>query len=285
MPSQGWLPRKWPSIKPLRIFAPTIGQQGGTWQVFRASSASCSGQVQASESTTEIMNAFFHFRNMHSKCFHGGCFHIQMHFLKNCRAYASAKCIFSLPEMHSRCSFMVTVSTFKCIDLKNCRAYASAKCMIFHFQKCIPNALSWWLFPHLNTFSQVYASAKCIFSLPEMHSKCFFMVAVSTFKCIFLKYCRAYASAKCFFHFQKCIPNALSWWLFDIKCIFSNIVWCMLRLKCIFFTSANSISNAHSWRLLPHSYAILFRNVRLHTSVHARVRALARTEQLLQIFF
>ena len=81
---------QWPSTKPRRIFAPTNGQQGGTWQVFRASSASCSGQVQASESTIEIMNVFFHFRKMHSKC-----------------------------------SFMEIVSTFKCIFRKYCLVYAS----------------------------------------------------------------------------------------------------------------------------------------------------------------
>ena len=205
--------------------------------------------------------------------FHGDCFHISMHFLKYCRGNASAKmhfftsrnafqmlfhvvvyhsnaffsnivgemprqkCIFSLPEMHSKCSFMVTVSTFKCIFLKHCRANASAK---IHF------------FTSRNAFQML------------------FHVVVSPFKCIFLKHCWANASAKMhFFHFQKCIPNALSWWLFPHSNAFFQLLFdLLLQLNCIFFTSANAFQT-----LIHGDY---FHNVRLHTSVarecaHSRV--------------
>ena len=104
---------QWPGIKPRRIFAPTNGQQGGTWQVFRAFSASCSGQVQASESTTEIMNVFFHFRKMHSKC----SFMVIV---------STFKCIF-----RKYCLVLCLNSTFKCISLKNCSAYTLAQMCFF----------------------------------------------------------------------------------------------------------------------------------------------------------
>ena len=253
VPSQGWLPRKWPSIKPLRIFAPTIGQQGGTWQVFRASSASCSGQVQASESTTEIMNVFFHFRNMHSKC-----------------------------------SFMVTVSTFKCI-FSNIVGFMPRQNAFFHFQKCIPNALSWWLFPHSNAFSQIL-SGLC---LGKMH----FFTSRNAFQMLFHGGCfhiqmhfSQILSGLClgkmhFFTSRNAFQMLFHGGCFHIQMHFFKYCLVYASTQMYFFHFRKSISNAHSWRLLPHSYEILFRNVRLHTSVHARVRALARTEQLLQIFF
>ena len=110
---------QWPSTKPRRIFAPTNGQQGGTWQVFRAFSASCSGQVQASESTIEIMNVFFSLpENAFQMLFHGDCFHIQMLFSQT----LSGLCL---------------NSTFKCISLKNSSAYALTQTCFFHFQKRI----------------------------------------------------------------------------------------------------------------------------------------------------
>ena len=170
---------QWPSIKPLRIFAPTNGQQGGTWQVFRASSASCSGQVQASESTTEIMNVFFHFRNMHSKC-----------------------------------SFMVTVSTFKCIFLKYCLVYATTPLPEMHF---------------FQKFFGLYIDSHVFFHFRKK------------IKCIFSNIVKLMSRRNPFFHFQKCILNALFMvTVSTFKCIFSNIVWCMLQLKCIFFASANA---------------------------------------------
>ena len=192
---------------------------------------------------------FFTSRNAFQMLFHGDCFHIQMHFLKNCRVYASAKCIFSLPEMHSKCSFMVAVSTFKCIFSSLCLG----KMHFFTSRNAFQMLFHGGCFHIQMHFSQIL-SGLC---LGKMH----FFTSRNAFQMLFhggcfhiqmhfFKYCLVYASTQMyFFHFRK------------------------------------SISNAHSWRLLPHSYEILFRNVRLHTSVHARVRALARTEQLLQIFF
>ena len=206
VPSQGWLPRKWPSIKPLRIFAPTIGQQGGTWQVFRASSASCSGQVQASEWTTEIMNVFFHFRNMHSKC-----------------------------------SFMVTVSTFKCI-FSNIVGFMPRQNAFFHFQKCIPNALSWWLFPHSNAFF-----SNIVGFMPRQNA---------------------------FFHFQKCIPNALSWWLFPHSNAFFQILFGVCFNSNVFF----SLPQIHFKCSFMATTSTFIRDIVSQCSfAHIRTRASART--------
>ena len=194
---------------------------------------------------------FFTSRNAFQMLFHGDCFHIQMHFLKNCRAYASAKCIFSLPEMHSKCSFMVAVSTLKCIFSKCIpNVYASAKCIF-----SLPEMHSKCSFMvAVSTFKCIFssASAKCIFSLPEMHSKCFFMVAVSTFKCIFLKYCRVYASAKCIFSLpemhSKCSfmvavrhSNAFFQILFGV-CFNSNVFFSLpqIHFKCSFMATTST---------------------------------------------
>ena len=110
----------WPSIKPQRIFAPTNGQQGGTWQVFRASSASCSGQVQASESTIEIMNVFFHFRIFsYPKLQRSRPLSLCATLIWTAGPGASrAWRAFRL--FCSKCSFMLIVSTFLCIFLKHC---------------------------------------------------------------------------------------------------------------------------------------------------------------------
>ena len=192
-------PTQWPSIKPLRILAPTNGQQGGTWQVFRASSASCSGQVQASESTTEIMNVFFHFRNMHSKC----SFMVTV----STSNASFSNIVWFMPQLHFQ----------KCISLKNSSVYAltqmcfftsgkKIKCIFsnivklmsrrnpfFHFQKCILNALFMVTVSTSNAFFQILFGAcfnsNVFFSLPQMHSKCSFMATTSTFKRVIVSQC------------------------------------------------------------------------------------------------
>ena len=108
--------------------------------------------------------------------------------------------------------------------------------VFFHFRKRIQM--------HFLKYCRVYAST---FTSRNAFQMLFFMVTVSTFKCIF-SYCLVYASTQMyFFCFRKCIPNA------------------------------------HSLRLLSHSNELLSQCSFAHIRTRASARTRARTEQLSQM--
>ena len=124
------------------------------------------------------------------------------------------------------------------------------------------------------------------------------MVTVSTFKCIFLKYCLVYASTQMyfftsanafqmllhgdcfhsnaffskvlrlcidsnvFFHCRKCIPNALSWRLLPHSNAFSQTLSGLCLDEMYFFHFQKCVPNALSWWLFPHSNAFFSNIVR-----------------------
>ena len=124
-------------------------------------------------------------------------------FLKYCPVNAATQMFFSLPQMHSKCSFMATASTFKCIFLKNSPVYALFQMYFFtsgNAFQMLSDGDCFHIQMHFLKYCRVYASTKCIFSLPEMHSKCSFMVTVSTFKCSNVFFALPQMHSKCSFH-------------------------------------------------------------------------------------
>ena len=183
--------------------------------------------------------------------FHGDGFHIQMHFSQILSGLClNSNVFFSPPQMHSKCSFMATASTFKCIFLrKNSPVYALT-------QMCF--------FTSGNTF------------------KCSFMAIASTFKCIFSNIVGFMPRRNPFFTSRNAFQMLFHGGCFTFKCIFLKYCPVLPQLKCIFFISANAFQMLIHGDCF-HIQMSYCRNVRLpHTRTRASARTRARTEQMSQ---